>query len=293
VRFSSLGYRRRVTLGDELIERIGRSSLADLVGVTFLAPFAGELGGDATRVSDALVAAIASKNQFAAFEPRLVTGIASEMEALFHALSLVQGSERAPVFARHAATLGALLREVLGAEPREVTNASYSPELQLEVLGVALDTMREPVLDVGCGAEALLVRFLRTAGKVAHGVDALASGGELATRADWLAFDYGTARFGTIVSHLAFTLHFMHQEMKRSDLAFEYARAYMRIVRALAKGGAFAYIPGVPFIESLLAPREFQVLRVALAPGLATDEVKRVQEATGLVLDAATHVVRR
>jgi len=85
----------------------------------------------------------------------------------------------------------------------------------------------------------------------------------------------------------------MHQEMKSSELAFEYARAYMRIVKSLAPGGTFAYVPGLPFIESMLPAAELRVVRVPLARELVTEAVARVQEATGLVLDAATHVIAR
>jgi hypothetical protein len=193
--------------------------------------------------------------------------------------------------ARGAAALRAVLGAALGAAPRAVTAASYSPELQLAVLGLTPAAMREPVLDVGCGPDARLVRFLRAAGKDARGVDRRAPA-DVADTGDWLTFDYGAGKWGTIVSHLGFSLHFMHQEMKSSDLAFEYARAYMRIVRALAPGGTFAYVPGLPFIEAMLPASELRVARVALARELVTEAVARVQDATGLVLDAATHVTR-
>jgi hypothetical protein len=88
-------------------------------------------------------------------------------------------------------------------------------------------------------------------------------------------------------------LHFMHQEMRRRELAFEYARVYMRIVRALAPRGVFAYVPGLPFIEALLPARDFEVTRVALPEALRTEQVLAAQRDTGLVLEAATHVRRR
>ncbi len=81
--------------------------------------------------------------------------------------------------------------------------------------------------------------------------------------------------------------------MKRSDLAFEYARTYMRIVAALAPGGTFAYVPGLPFIEAMLPRAQLEVVTRPLASELMTENVARVQEATGLVLDAATHVTRK
>jgi hypothetical protein len=282
------------TLGERLVARIEGASLEELARAAFLVDDGDAVAeGDAERVIAALSAAVGRKNQFAASEPRLAQGIEREIDALFDGIG--GGRPRAELFARHVASLGALFREILGEEPREVTSATYSPELQLKVLGLAVDALREPILDVGCGEDAALVRFLRARGKDARGIDHRvgAAGTDVATQADWLTHEYGASRWGTIVSHLGFTLHFMHQEMKRSDLAFEYARAYMRIVRSLAPGGTFAYVPGVPFIESMLPAPQHVVGRVALAPDLVTDAVKRVQEVTGLVLDAATHVTRR
>ncbi len=239
----------------------------------------------------ALGTALARKNQFAASEPRLAPGIEREIDGLFDGIA--NGQPRASLFEEHQEGLARLFREILGSQPREVTSATYSPELQLAVLGLSVDALREPILDVGCGEDAALVRFLRARGKDARGIHHRVVASDFATRADWLTHEYGASRWGTITSHLGFTLHFMHQEMKRSDLAFEYARAYMRIVQALAPGGTFAYVPGVPFIESMLPAGEHVVGRVALSLDLVTDAVKRVQEVTGLVLDAATHVTKR
>jgi hypothetical protein len=267
-----------VTFSDEVIARLARSSLAEIASGAFLVPGeAAPTPEDVERIVDGVLEAVAEKNQFAASEPKLEAGVRKALEGL-----ATEGVEKTK------AALAAVFEEVLGPSPAEVPSATYSPDLQLAVLG--LSALREPILDVGCGKDAALVKFLRARGQKADGIDLRAPAE--ATRASWLGFDYGAARWGTITSHLGFTLHFMHQEMKRSELAFDYARAYMRIVKALAPGGTFAYIPGVPFIESML-PKALRVERVALAEGLVTDAVKSVQQATGLVLDAATHVIAR
>jgi hypothetical protein len=276
-----------------LAERLATTSLVELVHAQFL----GDLDAtddDADSATRAIVSAVAKKNQFVGFDPRFEAGIAREVQTLFAALAIE--SARAEAIANATTAIARVMREALGDPPREVTAATYSPELQLAVLSLAPDDMRAPILDVGCGENAALVRWLRAKNKDARGLDrecpedlvALGVG----TRGDWLAFDYGAARWGTITSHLGFSLHFMHQEMKRSELAFEYARTYMRVVRALAPGGTFAYVPGLPFIEAML-PRELAVETVPLAKDLVTENVARVQETTGLVLDAATHVTRR
>ena len=275
-----------MTLGDRLIERIEKCSLAELANADFLrvddAPAGVE---DATRVARAIERAVAEKNQFAASEPALRSVIHDALHVMNDAIT--RGEPREPAMKAAAEKLRAAFRATLGEKPREVPAASYSPELQLEVLGLSIDAMREPILDVGCGPDARLVARLREAGKSATGIDFLIDG------TDWLTFDYGAKRWGTICSHLGFSLHFMHQEMKSSELAFEYARAYMRIVKSLAPGGTFAYVPGLPFMEELLPASELRVVRVPLARELVTEAVAKVQDATGLVLDAATHVIAR
>ena len=49
--------------------------------------------------------------------------------------------------------------------------AEYSPELQIKLLNINLDTIKQPVLDIGCGPQANLVRFLRANGIEAFGMD--------------------------------------------------------------------------------------------------------------------------
>ena len=279
-----------MNLGDRLLERIENASLAELAQAEFLAlDDAPATPGDAERVVRGLERALARKNQFAASEPELLRAMRDAIEEMFE--SLDEGAPREEAMSAAAEALRTAFRAVLGDDPREVASASYSPELQLAVLGLVPSALREPILDVGCGAEAKLVRYLRAAGKNARGIDRQAPS-DVGQSADWLTYDYGVTRWGTIVSHLGFSLHFVHQEMKSSDLAFEYARAYMRVVRSLVVGGTFAYVPGLPFIEAMLPKADVRVTRATLAPELVAGSVAQVQEATGLVLDAASHVTR-
>ena len=273
-----------MSLADRIIERVSAASFEELTSGSFLVaePDATAEPGDAARVTEAIVSALSKKNQFAASEPRLALGVTRIVDDLFATHD----------FAKASSSFLGLFRGFLGEAPREVTSATYSPELQLRILGLSIDALSEPILDVGCGADAALVRHLRAAGKNARGVDRECPP-DAGDRADWLAYDYGAAKWGTIVSHLGFSLHFMHQEMKSSDLAFDYGKTYMRILRSIAKGGTFAYVPGLPFIEPMLPASEFEVKRIPLARDLFTENVARVQEATGLMLQAATHVVRR
>lgn len=178
------------------------------------------------------------------------------------------------VLARHQEGIASFLRARLGEPPREAICAEYSPSLQLEVLGVPAHAALEPVLDVGCGVNAALVRYLRDEGLLAYGIDRAAPEDDVALRADWLSFGFGTGRWGTVVSHLAFSLHFLRHHLgggpTSNALALAHAEAYMRILSSLRVGGSFAYAPALPFIEGLLPASDYRVEHVSLPRGLAT-----------------------
>jgi hypothetical protein len=192
----------------------------------------------------------------------------------------------------HRESLASFLRARLGPQPRDVVCGEYSPSLQLSVLGLSSDALLEPVLDVGCGASAALVRALRAEGRAAHGIDRDAPE-DVATAADWLTFPFGVDRWGTVASHLGFPLHFLHHHLREGATAFAYAKAYMAILRSLRTGGTFAYAPALPFIESLLPASTYRCERVALPRELsATPPLRALEEATGLTLGHAMHVRR-
>jgi hypothetical protein len=79
-----------------------------------------------------------------------------------------------------------------------------------------------------------------------------------------MTFAYGDRRWGSILAHMSFTNHFVLQDRWSDEQAERYALVYMKILRALAPGGAFHYAPGVPFIEQHL-PANLQVTRQPVA----------------------------
>lgn len=204
--------------------------------------------------------------------------------------ALHAGPVRGPL-TRVAATLRAELAEFvraqLGDEPREVQCSEYSPTLQLAVLGLTTEGLREPVLDIGCGPAAALVHTLRAAGLAAEGIDREAPADM--TVADWLQHDYGVDRWGTVVSHLGFSLHLLHHHLAGRAAAFVHAEVYMRILRSLRIGGQFVYAPGLPFLERMLPRAQYTCTRVELA---AHPAVRAAQAATGLQLGHASQVRR-
>jgi hypothetical protein len=152
----------------------------------------------------------------------------------------------------------------------EPTSSEYSAELQLELLGIDIDVMREPVLDVGCGPSAMLVAFLRSRSIEAYGVDRWTAGASFVRTGDWLAYRYGTNRWGTVIAHLSFSNHFVFHDRAGSPVARDYAKTYMAILRALSRGGSFYYAPALPFVERHLPAEAFGVTyREVPVPGLS------------------------
>lgn len=140
----------------------------------------------------------------------------------------------------------------------------YSCELQLRVLGIRLEDLDEPVLDLGCGPNGHLVHYLAARGKAAWGVDRAVEPSDRLMRADWFDLDLVEGKWGTILSHMAFSNHFLHHHLRPDGHPERHATLYMAILRSLQPGGSFHYAPGLPFIERLLPPDRYRVHRVTI-----------------------------
>ncbi|CAH0347258.1 class I SAM-dependent methyltransferase [Bacillus sp. CECT 9360] len=130
--------------------------------------------------------------------------------------------------------------------------AEYTPEFQMKLLNSDLPTMKQPVLDIGCGPQASLVHFLRENGIEAYGVDRNVDVMDYLYQMSWLEYSFTTNKWGTVISHMAFSNHFMHHHL-RADGNFEiYAQKYMEILKSLKLGGSFIYAPSLSFMEDAL-----------------------------------------
>lgn len=163
------------------------------------------------------------------------------------------------LLAQHGEGLRLILLDLPAGTTRRVS-AEYSPGAQLRVLRMSHRELDGPVLDVGCGSNARLVRHLRGRGLEVVGIDRRTS---RETEVDWLTYAPGAQKWRTILSHQAFSLHFLHHHRRGSAATAEqYARAYMRYVRAIRVGGVFAYSPSLPFIEWALPADRWSVSAV-------------------------------
>ena len=136
----------------------------------------------------------------------------------------------------------------------------YSAQFQMDLLGIALECIKEPVLDIGCGHEGRLVRYLRSKNVEAYGFDrSLASQESYLRKQDWFDYVFEADRWGTIVSNMAFTNHLIYAHRHDYEQFEQYLLKTKEILAALVEGGSFYYAPGLPFIERLLNPTQFKL----------------------------------
>ena len=140
-----------------------------------------------------------------------------------------------------------------------VTCSEYSAELQSEILCLHDLPLEEPILDIGCGKMEKLVRYLSEKGYDVYGIDRFSETSTFVEKADWLACDYGIEKWGTIVSNLGFSNHFVHHHLREDGDFIRYAKKYVEILRSLKFGGCFSYAPDLPFIEKHLDRTAFVV----------------------------------
>ena len=140
-----------------------------------------------------------------------------------------------------------------------VACSEYSPELQLVILKIESATLKEPVLDVGCGKQGNLVNYLHEHGISIYGIDRFSTTNNNLFNFDWLEYDYGLEKWGTIISNLGFSNHFKHHHLKEDGNYIEYGKKYMDILKSLKIGGSFHYAPDLPFIEQYLNYNEFKI----------------------------------
>ena len=147
---------------------------------------------------------------------------------------------------------------------QEVVCEEYTASTQLDLLGIAVASLQEPILDLGCGQQASLVKFLRSSGFEAYGIDRNAFASEFTHQADWFEFDLSRREWGTIISNVGFSNHFQHHHLRVDGDYTLYAIRFMEILQSLKQGGSFYYAPDLPFIEQYLEATSFAVHKVAV-----------------------------
>lgn len=206
-----------------------------------------------------------SHQQFLRWDPVETIGLRQHLaitaQRLCMAPSLTALQASAPaVFDEHARFLRRLITRLAGPAPVEAPGAQYSPELQLQLLGLDPSQLDGSLLDLGCGSHARLVRHLQRRGVDAWGLDLYANAPGCVV-GDWLVNPVlRRKRWRCVTSHQGFSLHFVHHHLQASpEMAIRYALVYRTILENLPTGGVFAYAPGLPFSESAIDRNRFRV----------------------------------
>jgi hypothetical protein len=140
-----------------------------------------------------------------------------------------------------------------------VACSEYSPTLQIQILQIEVDQLMEPVLDIGCGINGHLVNYLNKQGIEILGIDRFKFNSSNLVTADWLEYNYGKEKWGTIVSNLGFSNHFKHHNLREDGNYIAYGKTFMNILNSLKVGGSFHYAPDLPFIEKYLDNKQFEL----------------------------------
>jgi hypothetical protein len=156
---------------------------------------------------------------------------------------------------------------------QKVVCAEYTPEIQLEILGVHPAALLQPVLDLGCGKSGKLVEYLRQNGIQVTGIDRFVDPSLNLIQADWLSYPMVPDTWGTVISHMAFTNHFLFHHLYRNGSIQPYARQYIAILKSLKERGSFYYAPGLPFIEAYLPQETYQVTKKQIVDHLYASKV--------------------
>jgi hypothetical protein len=160
---------------------------------------------------------------------------------------------------------------------QSVVCAEYSAPMQLHVLQLDVSQLKTPVLDIGCGQHAHLVRYLRSEGIAAFGIDRLIDGSEKYLQVmDWLDCKLPPASWGTIISNLSFSNHFLHHHQRANSEHIAYAQKYMEILGALQPGGSYHYAPHLPMMEMHLSPASYKIRHYPVNSGFMTAVVTRL-----------------
>jgi len=158
----------------------------------------------------------------------------------------------------------------------KVVCEEYSPEFQCKILGLDPKQLMQPVMDIGCGKNGNLVRFLLKSRIRACGIDRIAVMNEpVISRQDWFDLDMNESEWGTIISNIALSNHIIYVSKNDPSLFQKYKKMLKRLVNSLKPGGTFIYAPGTPVIEGEIDRFEFSVINRPISETFYTTTIRR------------------
>ncbi len=162
-------------------------------------------------------------------------------------------------------------------EVGHVVNEEYSADFQMNVFRLDVLQIKPPVIDIGCGSQANLVRYLRSQGVEAYGFDrALEVHQPYLEQSDWFTYTFQKCSWGTIISNMAFTNHLSYAYLHDMTQLEPYLLKMRDILESLMIGGSFYYAPALPYVEDRLAPESYRVEREGTTGEIFVSTVTRI-----------------
>jgi hypothetical protein len=136
--------------------------------------------------------------------------------------------------------------------------------------------MKQPVMDIGCGSQANLIRYLNFVGINAYGIDHNLEGNESYLRqVDWFDYYFEPGRWGSIVSHMSFANHLNYAYLHDVSQLERYLLKLKEILESLSPTGCFFYAPSLPFVEDQLSSQRYKVERERKTDEVSVSKVIR------------------
>ena len=160
-----------------------------------------------------------------------------------------------------------------------VVYEEYSAQLQIDLLQIDVVHLKQPVLDIGCGSQANLVRYLRSRGTEAFGFDRRLEIRESCLQEmDWFEYPFEDASWGTIISNMAFTNHLNYAYLHDASQFEQYSVKMKDILESLSVGGRFYYAPSLPIVENGFSTERYKVKRERTINDIFVSIVTKIAE---------------
>jgi hypothetical protein len=158
-----------------------------------------------------------------------------------------------------------------------VLNEEYTAAFQLAIFDINPDELTEPIIDIGCGKNGLLVKAINRVKKNVTGIDRLITDeNELLLENDWFEFYFELNHWGTILANMSFSNHLLYTFTNDQKNIYRYFAKYKEIIESLKIDGTFLYAPSIPFIEDRLDNECYKVERKEIIGGHSITKIIRM-----------------
>lgn len=138
--------------------------------------------------------------------------------------------------------------------------SEYSGSFQYTLLRLNRFRLLEPVMDIGCGKEYELLKYLEHAGyKNIFGIDQYISDNNYIECTNWFDYKFEPNKWGTVIAHMSFSNHFRRSLINEDINLEKYKDKYAEILRSLQINGLFIYTPSIKQIENSINKSYYSV----------------------------------